>query len=53
MKAEGMGASEIAKALKIGRASVYRALEGGRRSLLSPCEILDVPPHGRAPVAVK
>src|SRR6202045_2644758 len=25
MKAEGMGASEIAKALKIGRASVYRA----------------------------
>ena len=24
MKAEGMGASEIAKALKIGRASVYR-----------------------------
>jgi DNA invertase Pin-like site-specific DNA recombinase len=28
MKAEGIGASEIAKALKIGRASVYRALEG-------------------------
>ena len=35
MKAEGMGvteiamgATEIAKALKIGRASVYRALEG-------------------------
>ena len=27
MKAKGMGASEIAKALKIGRASVYRALE--------------------------
>src|SRR5271154_2555909 len=27
MKAQGMGASEIAKALKIGRASVYRALE--------------------------
>src|ERR1700676_1316591 len=27
MKAEGMGASEIAKALKIGRASVYRVLE--------------------------
>jgi DNA invertase Pin-like site-specific DNA recombinase len=26
MKAEGMGASEIAKALRIGRASVYRAL---------------------------
>jgi DNA invertase Pin-like site-specific DNA recombinase len=30
MKAQGMGASEIAKALKIGRASVYRAL--GERS---------------------
>jgi DNA invertase Pin-like site-specific DNA recombinase len=28
MKADGMGATEIAKALKIGRASVYRALEG-------------------------
>ena len=28
MKAQGMGATEIAKALKIGRASVYRALEG-------------------------
>jgi DNA invertase Pin-like site-specific DNA recombinase len=28
MKAKGMGATEIAKALKIGRASVYRALEG-------------------------
>jgi len=27
MKAEGMGATEIAKALKIGRASVYRALQ--------------------------
>jgi DNA invertase Pin-like site-specific DNA recombinase len=27
MKAEGLGASEIAKALKIGRASVYRVLE--------------------------
>jgi DNA invertase Pin-like site-specific DNA recombinase len=27
MKAEGIGATEIAKALKIGRASVYRALE--------------------------
>jgi DNA invertase Pin-like site-specific DNA recombinase len=26
LKAQGMGASEIAKALKIGRASVYRAL---------------------------
>ena len=31
MKAQGMGASEIAKALKIGRASVYRAL--GERSV--------------------
>jgi DNA invertase Pin-like site-specific DNA recombinase len=28
LRAEGMGASAIAKALKIGRASVYRALEG-------------------------
>jgi DNA invertase Pin-like site-specific DNA recombinase len=28
MKAKGMGATEIAKALRIGRASVYRALEG-------------------------
>jgi DNA invertase Pin-like site-specific DNA recombinase len=28
MKADGMGPSAIAKALKIGRASVYRALEG-------------------------
>jgi DNA invertase Pin-like site-specific DNA recombinase len=28
MKAKGMGATEIARALKIGRASVYRALEG-------------------------
>jgi DNA invertase Pin-like site-specific DNA recombinase len=26
LKAQGIGASEIAKALKIGRASVYRAL---------------------------
>jgi DNA invertase Pin-like site-specific DNA recombinase len=29
MKAQGLGASEIAKALKIGRASVYRVLEAG------------------------
>jgi len=28
MNAEGMGATEIAQALKIGRASVYSALEG-------------------------
>jgi DNA invertase Pin-like site-specific DNA recombinase len=27
MKAQGRGASEIAKALKIGRASVYRVLD--------------------------
>jgi hypothetical protein len=26
MKAEGMGATQIAKALKIGRTSVYRGL---------------------------
>jgi hypothetical protein len=31
MKAEGKGASEIAKTLKIGRASVYRVLEAGCR----------------------
>jgi DNA invertase Pin-like site-specific DNA recombinase len=29
LKAQGQGASEIAKALKIGRASVYRVLEAG------------------------
>jgi DNA invertase Pin-like site-specific DNA recombinase len=29
MKTLGLGASEIAKALKIGRASVYRVLEAG------------------------
>ena len=29
MKAQGLGASEIAKALKIGRASVYRVLDAG------------------------
>ena len=28
MKAQGVGPAAIAKALKIGRASVYRALEG-------------------------
>ena len=28
LRAQGMGASAIAKALKIGRASVYRVLEG-------------------------
>ena len=28
LKAGGMGATEIAKALKIGRASVYRVLQG-------------------------
>jgi DNA invertase Pin-like site-specific DNA recombinase len=30
MKAKGMGATEIAKALGIGRASVYRALEASQ-----------------------
>jgi DNA-binding transcriptional regulator LsrR (DeoR family) len=29
LKAQGLGASEIAKALKVGRASVYRVLEAG------------------------
>jgi DNA invertase Pin-like site-specific DNA recombinase len=29
LKKEGLGATEIAKALKIGRASVYRALQAG------------------------
>jgi DNA-binding phage protein len=29
MNAQGKGASEIAKALEIGRASVYRALDAG------------------------
>jgi DNA invertase Pin-like site-specific DNA recombinase len=29
MKAQGRGPSEIAKALKIGRASVYRVLNEG------------------------
>jgi DNA invertase Pin-like site-specific DNA recombinase len=32
LKKKGLGASEIAKALKIGRASVYRALEDGPKS---------------------
>jgi hypothetical protein len=30
LKADGLGASEIADALKIGRSSVYRVLEAGR-----------------------
>jgi DNA-binding transcriptional regulator LsrR (DeoR family) len=30
MKAQGLGATEIAKALGIGRASVYRVLEAAR-----------------------
>ena len=30
LRDEGLGATEIAKRLKIGRASVYRALGGGR-----------------------
>jgi len=29
MKAQGLGATAIAKALGIGQASVYRVLEGG------------------------
>ena len=29
LKAQGLGASEIAKALNIGRAAVYRVLEAG------------------------
>jgi DNA invertase Pin-like site-specific DNA recombinase len=29
LKAQGLGATEIAKTLRIGRASVYRVLEGG------------------------
>jgi DNA invertase Pin-like site-specific DNA recombinase len=29
LKAQGKGASEIAKALKIGRASIYRVLDAG------------------------
>jgi len=32
MKQKGLGASEIAKALKIGRASVYRALTSASQS---------------------
>lgn len=31
MRKEGLGATEIAKELGIGRASVYRVLEGGQR----------------------
>jgi hypothetical protein len=30
MKSEGLGAPEIAKALGIGRASIYRVLEASR-----------------------
>jgi len=30
MKAQGLGASKIAKALKIGRGSVYRVLEASQ-----------------------
>ena len=30
IKSQGLGATEIAKALKIGRASVYRVLEAGQ-----------------------
>jgi DNA invertase Pin-like site-specific DNA recombinase len=34
MGAEGIGATEIARALKIGRASVYRALSASTADLL-------------------
>jgi DNA invertase Pin-like site-specific DNA recombinase len=37
LKGGGLGATEIAKALGIGRASVYRVLEGGPASRLSRC----------------
>jgi AcrR family transcriptional regulator len=33
MKAQGLGASEIAKALKIGRASVYRVFPTRRTAV--------------------
>ena len=36
MKAEGMGPSAIAKTLKIGRASVYRALASWREDQQAP-----------------
>ena len=35
---KGLGASEIAKSLKIGRASVYRALAGKQGSSKSPSD---------------
>jgi hypothetical protein len=36
MKQQGLGAPEIAKALKIGRASGYRALETKKGLFISP-----------------
>ena len=39
MKAQGMGASEIAKALKIGRASVYRALAEADGAATANCSL--------------
>jgi hypothetical protein len=46
MKAQGLGASQIAKALKIGRASVYRVLEAGRSQRITsagmPCRGIDL-----------
>jgi hypothetical protein len=41
MKAEGMGATEIAKALKIGRASVYRESNGNSGAVARGEELRD------------
>jgi DNA invertase Pin-like site-specific DNA recombinase len=41
LKADGVGASEIAKALKIGRASVYRVL-GAAAQREAQCRSLNV-----------
>jgi hypothetical protein len=37
MKAQGLGGFEIAKALKIGRASVYRVSRRGPRAAVARC----------------
>jgi Helix-turn-helix domain of resolvase len=42
MKAQGIGASEIAKALKIGRASVYRALGAARHRAGPPWQRVEI-----------
>jgi hypothetical protein len=47
MKADGIGFSEIAKKLGIGRASVYRALEQAMRDLFR-CQKLRVEAFGKA-----